>query len=172
MAKILMIVAQKGFRDEELLVPKEMLEKEGHSIKIASITRAKATGSMGAVVLPDMAVYEANAGYFDCYIVVGGPGSPELAKRKEVVNLIEAAYKKGKIIAGICLGPMTLASAGVLSEKDATVYPSEDGIEALRNGGARYRAKPVVVSGRVITADSPHSAGEFSTAIAERLREL
>lgn len=171
MAKVLMIVAQEGFRDEELLVPKEILDREGHTVKVASLTRSKASGSKGAVVLPDMAVYEANPTYFDAIVIVGGPGSPVLAKTKEVVDLVEKAYKAGKIVAAICLGPMTLAAAGVLSDKRATVYPSKDGIGAVRDGGAKYASEPVIVDGSVITADSPQSAGEFGSAIAEKLKE-
>ena len=171
MSKVLMIVAQEGFRDEELLVPKEILEKAGHTIKVASVTRAKATGSLGASVMPDMAAYEANPEYFDAIVIVGGPGSPSLAKSKEVVELVENAYRKGRIVSAICLGPMTLAAAGVLSGKRATVFPSIDGIEALKDGGASYREEPVVVDGRVITADSPQSAGEFGNTIAEKLKE-
>lgn len=171
MAKVLIIVAQEGFRDEELLVPKEVMEKAGHSVKVASLTRAKATGSKGAVVLPDMAAYEANPEYFDAIVVAGGPGSPKLAQSKEVVDLMEAAYRKGKIVAAICLGPMTLAAAGILSNKDATVYPSPEGIQALKNGGANYKAEPVIIDGNVVTADSPQSAGSFGSAIVEKLKE-
>ncbi len=171
MSKVLMIVAQEGFRDEELLVPKEILERAGHTVKVASISRAKATGSQGASVMPDMAAYEANPEYFDAIVVVGGPGSPALAKSKEVVGLVEKAHRKGSIVAAICLGPMTLAAAGVLSEKRATVFPSGEGIEALKNGGANYKEEPVVVDGKIITADSPQSAGEFGNAIAEKLKQ-
>ena len=170
MSKILMVVAQEGFRDEELLVPKEVLGKEGHDVKVASITRAKATGSMGAIVMPDMAVYEANPEYFDAILIVGGPGSPTLAKKKEVLELVERANKMGKVIGAICLGPMTLAAAGVLSDKRVTVFPSKDGIEAVRNGGARYIEEPAVVDGNIITADSPQSAGKFADKIAEKLK--
>ena len=165
MAKVLMIVAQRGFRDEELLVPKEILEKEGHGVKVASLTRAQAKGSLGAVVSPDMAVYEANPEFFDCIIVVGGPGSPELAKKDEVIELVENAYKAGKVVAAICL-----AAAGVLSGKVATVFGSKQGIEALQNGGATYKDKGVVVDDMIITADSPQNAGKFGIAVAEKLK--
>ncbi len=170
MAKVLMIIAQKGFRDEELLVPKEILEAE-HTVKVASITRAEATGSMGAKVMPDMAVYEVNPDFFDAVVVVGGPGSPELARRREVVDLVEKAYGLGKIVAAICLGPMTLASAGILAGKNATVFGSRIGIQALENGGSSYKDKHVVIDGNIITADGPQSAGEFGETILKKLME-
>lgn len=171
MAKVLIIIAQEGFRDEELLVPKEIMEKEGHTVKVASLNRSKATGSMGAVVLPDMAVFEANPDYFDAIVVAGGPGSPKLARSRDVIDLVGSAARKGKIVCAICLGPMTLAAAGVLSNKNATVYPSQDGIDALKNGGANYKPEPVIIDGKIVTADSPQSAGKFGETIVELLKE-
>ncbi len=170
MAKVLMIVAQAGFRDEELLVPREILERAGHTVKIASLTRSRATGTKGAEVQPDMAIYEANAEFFDCIAVVGGPGSAALAERKDVVGLLAKANGKGKVVAAICLGPLSLARAGVLGGKNATVFPDRQAIQALRNCGATYLAKPVVRDGNVITADSPASAGAFGEALADALK--
>src|SRR5271157_4712977 len=144
MSRILMIVAQKGFRDEELLVPKEMLEKAGHTVRIASITRAKATGSRGLVVQPDMAVYEANPDFFECLIVVGGPGSPALADEDAVTELIRAMSRKEKLVSAICLGPMSLAKAGVLAGRKATVFPDRKAIVLIRECGGIYTTEPVV----------------------------
>ncbi|MBN1169587.1 DJ-1/PfpI family protein [Candidatus Micrarchaeota archaeon] len=170
MANVLMIVAQVGFRDEEFFVPKEILEKDGHIVKTASLTRGQAKGALGAIVSPDMAIYEANPEFFDCIVVVGGPGSPVLAKNKEVTELIEKGFRKGKIIAAICLGPMALAAAGILSGRNATVFKSREGLDALYNGGATYKDKGVIVDENIITADSPQNAERFGIAIAEKLR--
>ena len=100
MAKVLMIVAQKGFRDEELFVPKEILERAGHDVKVASLTRQKATGSRGAVVQPDLAVYEANPDFFDCIVVVGGPGSPALSESAEGRELLLGGAEVGAMADG------------------------------------------------------------------------
>lgn len=170
MAKVLMIIAQNGFRDEELFVPKEVLERAGHSVKVASITRTKAVGSKGASVQPDMAAYEANPDFFDCIVVVGGPGSPALSENDAVLKLVSAAAKKGKVVAAICLGPMTLAKAGALMGKGATVWPDKGAIAVLRDNAARYKAEPVVVDGKVVTADGPQSAGAFGEEIAKLLK--
>ena len=170
MAKILMIVAQKGFRDEELLVPKEVLETEGHTVKIASMTRGKASGAKGLVIDPHMAVYEANPEFFDAIIIVGGPGAHALAEREEVLELVRQMNGKGRVVAAICVGPLTLANAGVLAGKEATVFPDRESIRRLRDSGASYRTGPVVQDGNVITADGPHSAGEFGRAVADALK--
>lgn len=171
MSKILMIVAQSGFRDEELFIPREILEKAGHSIKVASITRQKATGSRGAAIMPDLAVYEANPDFFDCIVIVGGPGSPALARSDDVRKLLLGASAKSRLLGAICLGPMALANAGLLNGKRATVFPDREAIVLLRKTGAIYRAEPVVEDGRIVTADSPASAGRFGEALANLLKK-
>ncbi len=169
MSKVLMIIAQSGFRDEELLVPKEVLERSGHQVKVASITRGKASGMKGAVVTPDMAVYEANPDFFDAFVVVGGVGAPTLADSEDVKKLLIGASGKGKLIGAICLGPMALAKAGVLAGKKATVFPDRGAISLLRETASQYVAEAVVTDGRIITADGPASAGKFGAALAAAL---
>jgi protease I len=170
MAKILMIIAQEGFRDEELLIPKEVLEREGHNVKVASLTRMKATGSKGAVVQPDLAVHEANPDFFDAVVVVGGPGSPALSEDMSVRELVLAAYGKKKVVGAICLGPMTLAKAGILAGKSATIWPDKNAILLLRQTDSAYKKEPVVVDGLVVTADGPSSAGKFGMELAKLLK--
>ncbi len=170
MAKVLMIVAQKGFRDEELLVPKAVLERDGHDVKVASLTRMKAGGVKGTTVQPDLAVYEANPEFFDCVVVVGGPGSPALADSPDVTELLIASSGMGRVTGGICLGPMALAKAGILAGKRATVYPDREAITLLRETAAAYKADPIVVDGLVVTADSPSSAAMFGSEISRLLK--
>lgn len=170
MGKILFIVAQQGFRDEELLIPKEVLEKEGHDVKVASLTRMKAHGSKGAVVQPDLAIHEANPGFFDAVAIVGGPGSPALSESRQVIDFVLAMSREGKIVSAICIGPMTLAKAGLLAGKKATIFPDKEAVVLLRETGAAYRKEPVVVDGLVVTADGPQSAAKFGAEIARLLR--
>jgi protease I len=170
MSNILMIIAQKNFRDEELLIPKEMLTNAGHSVKIASLTRANASGMRGAQINPDMAVHEASPDYFDTIIVVGGSGSPALAQSNDVMKLLQGASSKGRLIGAICLGPMSLAAAGLLSGKKATVFKTEDSIQALKDGGATYTGEDVTVDGKLVTASGPHAANEFAKKIIEMLK--
>lgn len=171
MAKILFVVAQKNFRDEELLIPKEMLENAGHEAKIASLARGKATGMLGAIVNPDMAVHEASADYFDAIVVVGGSGSVALAESEDVLGLVQKAHERGKVVSAICLGPMALARAGVLSGKKATVFRTEDSLRALKQGGASYTGEDVTVDGKLVTASGPHTANDFAQALLKLLKE-
>ncbi|MEM2954464.1 MAG: DJ-1/PfpI family protein [Candidatus Nanoarchaeia archaeon] len=171
--KVLLIIAQKGFRDEELFHTKEELEKEGIEVKIASINTTSAFGMLGAIIKPDVAVKNAILDEFDAIIVIGGSGSPDLANYEEVIDLVKKGFEKGKVIGAICLGPVVLAKAGVLKNKKATVWSSsayKQSIDILTKAGAKYSKNNLVVDGKIITASGPEWARNFGKEIARILK--
>lgn len=159
--KILFIIAQKNFRDEELSKPKKILEDAGYKTEVASITTDFAQGMLGARIKPDLAVKDANAGNYEYVVVVGGSGAPSLADHAEVLELLRNA----KRTAAICLGPMVLAKAGVLSGKKATVYKTSESVKALEEGDATFVDKSLVKDGTLVTANGPGAAEEFGRSI-------
>ncbi len=171
MPSALFIIAQHGFRDEELQVPKEILEAAGIQCRIASITANTATGKLGMTVKPDLAVKDAKLDDYGVIIVVGGPGAPELANHEEVISLLQAAKQKGKNLAAICIGPTVLATAGVLAGKRATVFETPESVRILEEGRAVFTRKDVVVEDKLITANGPAAAKEFGKKIAEMLMQ-
>ena len=74
-------------------------------------------------------------------------------------------------MAAICLAPSVLANAGVLVEKKATVYPEGWAITALKQNGAFFDPKPIVIDGRYITANGPEVAVDFAYALVEALKK-
>ncbi len=171
MAHILMIIAQNGFRDEELLVPKEIIEHAGHQVKIASLNRLTATGMLGATVHPDFAVHEVNPDFFDSVVVVGGAGTSMLVKNNDTIRIVREIAQKGKLVAGICLAPMVLAKAGVLVDRQATVFRTKESVAMLKANGALYKDQPLIVDENVVTADGPSSASIFGKKIVEMLKK-
>ena len=121
MVDALFIIAQKDFRDEELSIPKDILEKGGFSCDIAAITTKDAVGMMGTSIRPDITIKDADINDYSVIIVVGGQGSPTLSQYPEVLRLLKEASNRNKIVGAICLGPMVLAMAGILAGKKATV---------------------------------------------------
>jgi len=162
----LFIIAQKDFRDEELLRPKRILENAGIVVEVASITTELARGVLGAEVMPDLAVEDANADDYEYIVIVGGPGSPSLLNYPEVLDLVSNA----KNTAAICLGPMVLAKAGVLEGKRATVFKTSESVAALEEGGATFVDQSLVVDGSLVTANSPQAAEQFGEKLVEMIK--
>lgn len=167
--KIVMIIAPKNFRDEELLQPKEILEKAGAKITIASKGVKSATGMFGTKVNVDIDISEVKLAEYDAIIFVGGTGSSIYFNDSTAHSIAKEAIAKGKVLGAICIAPSTLANAGVLKGKRATAWPSE--ADNLRAKGAEYTGEAVTVDGRIITAKGPEAARKFGEAIAKALKQ-
>ena len=162
-----MIIAPRNFRDEELFHTKEEIEAAGNSITIASTTTNTATGMLGGTAKPDITINDVDVDDYDAVIFVGGMGSSVYFNNPKAHEIARTANKKGKLIGAICIAPSTLANAGLLKDKKATSYPSEE--SNLRSKGANYTGNPVEKDGNIITADGPSSAREFGRKIAKSI---
>jgi len=165
---VLMIIASNNFRDEEYLHPREVLENEGAKITIASSTKKEATGMLGTKVVPDILIDEVDIDDYDAVVFVGGSGANEYWENEKAHEIAKKAYEKSKVIGAICIAPVTLARAGLLKGKKATVYPSE--IENIKKEGVIYTGNSVEVDGKIVTGNGPTAAKEFGEKIAELLK--
>ncbi len=165
--KVVMIIAEKNFRDEELLEPKKILEEEGASVTLSSTALRTATGMFGAKVTPDILVSEVKVDEYDAIIFVGGAGASQYWNDSTAYSIAGETVQKNKILCAICIAPVTLANAGVLSGKKTTVWESERA--KLEAKGASYTRNPVEIAGKIITASGPQAAQEFGRAIVRAL---
>jgi len=167
--KILMIIAHRNFRDEEYFVPKKIFEKNGYKVITASSSLKTAKGMLGGKAKPDILLKSVKVKDFDAIIFVGGSGSTEYWDSKIAHKIAKKAVKQKKILAAICLAPGTLANAGVLKNKKATIFVS--GKNVLEKNGAIYINKSVVMDRNIITANGPAAAEEFAKKILNLLKK-
>lgn len=165
--RVVMVVAHRDFRDEELLKPKALLEKAGARVTVASSSLEPATGALGAQVTPAVLLKDVDAGEYEAVVFIGGPGAKEYWDDSTAHALARAGVEQGKVVAAICLAPVTLANAGLLDGKRATVWKTESG--RLRAQGADYTGAAVEMDGRLITSNGPEAAEAFGQAIADAL---
>jgi len=165
--KVLMIIASGNFRDEELLEPKAIFEKQGAQVTVASTTLKKVRGMLGATITPEILVEKVKVEDYDVIIFVGGSGASQYWNDTVAHEIAKEACQQGKILGAICIAPVTLANAGVLEGKKATVFGSEK--ERLKAKGVIYTGADVQIEGNIITADGPTSATKFGEAIVRAL---
>lgn len=166
--KILMVVAPEGFKDAECFIPKEAFEKAGATVQVASLRTGKATSEHGQGLPIDFAADEVKPQNFDAVVFVGGPGMAGKVGEPSFVDLARDFFEAGKLTTAICIAPVILANAGILTGKQATVHESaQSDIEAE---GAEYSDKPVIRVDNVITAKGPAAAGDFAKAIIKALK--
>ena len=166
--KAALIIAHQRFRDEELLEPKRILEEGGVGVTLVSTSLETATGMLGAKVKPDILLDDLKVEDYDAIVFIGGSGASEYWNNPKALEIAEEAAKAGKLVGAICIAPVTLANAGILRGKRATVFSSEVG--KIKSKGAVYTGAGVEVDGNIITGEGPTSAEKFGRALLDALK--
>ena len=165
--KILMVVAPTGFKDEEFFIIKEIFEKEKAVVQLASMASGAATSGLGKTIKIDFAVDEVKPDQFDAIVFVGGHGMVKMTDEESFVDLARDFFDKGKLTCAICIAPVILANAGILSGKAATVH--ESGQTEFEEAGVKYTGDQVTKTDNIITASNPLASGAFAKEIIKAL---
>ena len=139
--KIAMFIAFQGFRDEEYVEPKKVLEAAGHKVVTVSTAKGEARGKFRVTAQVDRTVDEINPADYDALTLVGGPGALEHLDTPKVHAIFKKAAELGKLIGSICISPVVLAHAGLLKGKKAACWP--DGAAEVEKGGGKYTGAEV-----------------------------
>ncbi|MBM4033734.1 MAG: DJ-1/PfpI family protein [Planctomycetes bacterium] len=165
--KVLLLIASESFRDEEYAEPRKALEAAGATVTVASSKLGTARGMLGGTAKADILLRDAKAADYDAVVFIGGSGATEYWDNKAAHALAQDAAQADKLVGAICIAPVTLARAGLLKGKRATVWPACEG--DLKAGGAALGKGPVERDGKVITGVGPQAAGAFGKALVEAL---
>jgi len=168
--KQVIILAEEGFEDSELVEPLRAMKDAGVRVRIVgSGSRDSYHGKRGqTVVRPDAIADEVNADDFDAVIIPGGYAPDKMRLHQPMIDLVRKASQAGKVVAAICHGPQLLISADILRDRRVTSWQSV--AVDLRNAGAEWVDQPVVCDGNLITARKPADLPRFNQAIIEALQ--
>jgi protease I len=123
---------------------------------------------LGIKIRPDILIKDIKVENYDAIIFIGGVGATEYWNNKTAHYIASETLEKNKILAAICIAPITIANAGLLIGKKATVYQSE--INKIKDKKAIYTGSKVERDGNIITAQDPSSANEFGKAILSAIQ--
>ena len=170
----ILIVATDGFEEWELFGPREILQKRGAEVVLASPKREPIQATVhddpGKTIPPDLTVDEALADDFDALILPGGVRNPDhLRTNVRVIQLIKDFAEQGKPIGAICHGPWLLVEADLLRGRTATSWPSIR--TDLRNAGANVVDEAAVTDGNIVTSRTPDDVEPFTAAIISLVEE-
>lgn len=168
MSKVVLIIPPERFRDEELFITKQVLEKAGQIVDIASTKTGLCLGSRGGSTTVNFVLEEISIDKYSAVVFIGGGGSKLLWKNTTAHQVANDFYNQNKVVAAICLAPVTLAHAGILKGKNATVAGTE--AKTIENLGATYAGPGVTVDGLIVTANAPKASELFAQKICELLK--
>ncbi len=168
--RVLMVVSEKNFRDSELKIPRDYLEKAGATVEVATSSGSEAIGVDGLRVTPDVSLQGLNVSRYSAIVFVGGPGTKKyLWPNKEAQRVVRDAVQAKKILGAICLAPGLLARADVLKGVRVTGFPDSDLKKEVQSAGGIYTGSRVERDGLIITANGPSAADAFARALADAL---
>lgn len=168
------ILATNGFEESELFEPKKALEEAGAQTTIVSLDsediKAWAKKDWGKAIAVDLIVSKANAADFDALVLPGGVMNPDSLRIDEnAIAFIRNFVQTGKPIAAICHGPWTLIDAGAVEGIEMTSWPSLK--TDLRNAGAKWVDREVVVDSGIVTSRKPEDLPAFTKKMIEEFAE-
>lgn len=163
-----LIISADNFEDTELLVPYYRMLEEGHAVDIASIKKGTIRGKRGYEVEANRTIRDVDPGDYDFLLLPGGKAPGEIRKEQRALEIARDFFEKNKPVAAICHGPQILISANLIKGRHATSYHSV--ASEMKEAGADYEDKEVVVDGNLITSRQPSDLPAFMKEIMEKIK--
>lgn len=160
---VLIILANKDFRDEEYSTPETVFKENGIGIKVAAADPDDCIGVGGTTISPDYTFDQINVDQFDAIVYVGGIGVERYFANDLAIGLAKEFAKAGKLVAAICWAAVILAKAGLVTEKKVT--GSSNAEPDLIAAGANYTGALVETDGNIITGNGPDAASDFANKV-------
>jgi protease I len=164
------ILCTDGFEQVEMTEPRRALDASGADTAIVSPKEETVQGwnhdKPADTFNVDVPLTYAVPDEFDALLLPGGVQNPDALRLSEpAIGFVQAFVQAGKPIAAICHGPWTLINAGGVEDKRMTSWPS---LEAdLRNAGARWEDREVIVDGELVNSRKPDDIPKFNEAMIE-----
>jgi deglycase len=159
------ILATDGFEQVELIEPRKALDQAGAETRVVSPKADRVRGwkftDWGDEVRVDTPLDQAKPEDFDALLLPGGVMNPDsLRMAPKAVAFAKAFFDAGKPVAAICHGPWTVIEAGAARGRQMTSWPSLK--TDLKNAGANWVDKEVVVDQKLVTSRKPDDIPAFN----------
>ncbi len=164
------MISADNFEDTELLVPYYRLKEEDVDVDIVSMKKGMIKGKHGYEVSVDKTLIEVTPEEYDILVLPGGRAPETIRKQREAVDIAKHFFETNKPVFAICHGPQTLITAGLLKGRRATCYQSVS--QEMKNAGARYEDKEVVIDGNLVTSRQPSDLPAFMREMVRKLKSM
>lgn len=172
--KRIAVVATNGFEQAELEAPVKALREAGATVEVVAPKQGQITGmrhkEKGSPVKVDRTLAEAKPEDYAGLVVPGGVvNADELRLEPKAVAFVRHFHENGKPMAVICHGPWALIEADAVRGRIVTSWPSLR--TDLKNAGASWVDREVVVDKGLVTSRKPDDLPAFCAKMIEEFRE-
>jgi protease I len=159
------VLATDGVEEVELTEPVKALKDAGARVEIINHKKMPIQAfrhhDKGAMIGVDHSIDEVDPNDYDALLLPGGTLNADRMRRDpSVIHFIQVFDKENKPIAAICHAAWELVSAGIAQGRKLTSYESIQ--DDLRNAGAEWIDREVVVDGNLVTSRKPADIPAFN----------
>ena len=171
-ARVAFLVAPEGIEQVELTGPWEAVEQSGATPVLISTQDGTVQAfnhlDKGDTFDVDVVVASAEVADYAALVLPGGVANPDqLRTDQDAVAFVRQFVQSGKPVAAICHAPWTLIEADVVRDRHVTSWPSLQ--TDLRNAGATWEDREVVVDDKLITSRNPDDIPAFTRELTAAL---
>ena len=162
-------VLKRGVEQPELTEPWRVIQEAGGEPVLISEEHGTITALIhdwdrGDDFAVDLTLDEADPADYDALVLPGGTlNSDKIRTNPKAIAFVRAVFDAGKPVASICHGPWILIEAGVIPGR--TLTSTTRIATDLKNAGAIWVDREVVVDGNLITSRSPRDLDAFDAAL-------
>jgi protease I len=159
------VIATDGFEEAELTEPVKALKEAGASVDVVSLKKEDIQAfrhhDKSITVPVDRTLDEINASEYDGLVLPGGALNADTIRvEPKLQSFLQDFNSAGKPMAVICHAPWELVSAGLAQGRTMTSYYTIQ--DDIRNAGANWVDREVVVDGNLITSRQPDDIPAFN----------
>jgi protease I len=164
------ILATDGFEEAELTDPLRALREAGARVEVIAPHGGKIQGfkhhDKSLQVDVDRTLDEVRPDDFQGLVLPGGAlNADALRVEKKAQEFVRRFFEAGRPVGAICHAPWILVSAGVAKGRSLTSYHTI--ADDLRNAGARWEDREVIVDGNLVTSRKPADLPAFDRSVIE-----
>ena len=168
------LVAPEGIEQVELTEPWKAVEEAGATPVLLSTESGTVQAfhhlDKGDRFDVDVTVSSAQVADYAALVLPGGVANPDALRTDEdAVAFVRQFVQSGKPVAAICHAPWTFVEADVVRGRTLTSWPSLR--TDLRNAGATWEDREVVVDDNLITSRNPDDLPAFNRALTTALSD-
>lgn len=162
------LILTDTFEEVEALTQVDYLRRADIKVDMISITgKLQVTSNRGITVLADDLIENIDLKEYAGIIIPGGlPAAFDIRDDKRVLDIIKKFDEEHKLISAICAGPSVLAKSGVLSGRNAVIYPGMED-ELL---DANIKEDAICIDDNIITSRGAGLAGELAYTLIRKIK--